>query len=253
MSIRQQRQCMLRNHQLFIGWHDVDGDAASRARYPQRVPGIAFRIERYPEPFQPLRNPRPNADGVFPDARGEDEGVKALQGSRQHSGLKRGPVDKVVNCKSRTGIAAVLKLPHIVADSGKSLQPAITVEKILHLGGRHALCSDKIENDPGIDLASPSSHGKSIESGEAHRAFHTAASVNGAHRSAAAQMSDDDTRLGDFRRNVGQGVRDVLVGESMESITPYTLIVELAGYGIVIRHFVMVTVKCGIEARDLRQ
>ena len=58
MSIPQQRQCVLRNHQLFIGWHDVDGDAASRARYPQRVLGIACRIERYSEPFEPLRNPR---------------------------------------------------------------------------------------------------------------------------------------------------------------------------------------------------
>ena len=39
----------------------------------------------------------------------------------------------------------------------------------------------------------------------------------------------------------------------MKSVTPDTLIVEPAGYGVVIRHFVMVAVKRSVEAGDLRQ
>lgn len=39
----------------------------------------------------------------------------------------------------------------------------------------------------------------------------------------------------------------------MEPITPYALVVEPAGYGVMIRHFVMIAMKCSVEACDLRQ
>ena len=85
--------------------------------------------------------------------RGEDKAIKTLQGGRQHSGIKRDPVDKIVDGKSRVRIVAALELAHVVADAGKSLQPAIAVEKILHLGGRHSLYGHQVQNDAGIDLA----------------------------------------------------------------------------------------------------
>ena len=104
MPAPQQRQCVLRNHQLFIGRHDVDGNAAVRAGYPRSVTGVLNRIKRHAEPFEPFRDPCPDAGGVFADPCGEDEAVETLQGSRQHSGVKRNAIDKIVDGESRTGI-----------------------------------------------------------------------------------------------------------------------------------------------------
>src|SRR5260370_39822666 len=64
-------------------------------------------------------------------------------------------VDKIVGGKRCGGITAVLELPHVVADAGKALEPAVAVQKILHLGGRHALCSHEIQNDAAIHPARP--------------------------------------------------------------------------------------------------
>ena len=72
------------------------------------------------------------------------------------------PVDKIVDGKGRAGITAVQKLAHVVADAGKSLQPAIAVQKLLHLGRRHALCVMRYRTTPGsiwpvrVPMGSPS-------------------------------------------------------------------------------------------------
>ena len=58
MSVPQQRQCVLRDHEFFIGRHDVDRNAAVRAGYPRGMARILDRIKRHTEPFQPFRNPR---------------------------------------------------------------------------------------------------------------------------------------------------------------------------------------------------
>src|SRR5258705_13997651 len=122
-----------------MGGQEVNGYAAAGARYPWRVTSVPAGSERHAEPFEPLRNPCPNANGIFTDPCGEDETIETLQGPCQHSRLQSDPVDEIVDGKHRVGIAAVLKLPHVVADAGKPLQSAIAVEKILHLGRRHAL------------------------------------------------------------------------------------------------------------------
>ena len=122
------------NHEFFIGRHDIDRNLAVRARYPKAVASVLDRVEGYPQPFEPLRDPRPNADGIFADACGEDETIEALQRCCQHSGLQCSPVDEIIDGKRRVRIAAVLELPHVIADAGKPLQPAITVEKVLYRG-----------------------------------------------------------------------------------------------------------------------
>ena len=69
MPIPQQRQCVLGNHE-FISRHDVDRDLAIRARDPPRVTGVLGRVERHPEPLEPLGKPCPNADRIFTDTCG---------------------------------------------------------------------------------------------------------------------------------------------------------------------------------------
>ena len=66
-------------------------------------------------------------------------------------------------------------------------------------------------------------------------------------------MGDDDTRLRDFGRDVWQRLRDVFIGETMESIPPNSFLVQPQGNGIMIGNLVMSPVKGGVEASDLRQ
>ena len=155
--------------------------------------------------------------------------------------------------KAARGSSAVLKLAHVIADAGKSLQPAIAVEEVLHLGGRHALCRHQVQNDAGIDLAGARSHRKSIERGEAHRALDAASAVDGAHGGAASQMRDDDPAVRDFGRDLRQDICDIFIGKTMKAVAPDPLLVQPARYGVVVRDLVVAAVKGRVEAGDLRQ
>ena len=66
-------------------------------------------------------------------------------------------------------------------------------------------------------------------------------------------MSDDHAPAGDIRRSLWQRLRDVFIGQPVKAVAPDTLGVELLWNGIMIRKRVMVAMKCGIEAGDLRQ
>ena len=156
--VHEQRQRVPRNHQLFVGRHDIDRNAAVGARYLQRVPGVRVGIERDAEPSEPLGNARADAGRVFADAGGEDEGVEALQGGRQHSGVERRRGRRNSRPRMPRADPARLELAHVVADAGQALQAAIAVKEILHVRCRHALFRDEIEHDAGIELAWPRSH-----------------------------------------------------------------------------------------------
>ena len=133
------------------------------------------------------------------------------------------------------------------------LSPQSRYRKLLHLVGRHALCGHEIQDDAGIDLTGARSHWKPIEGSEAHRALHAAPAVDGTHGSTASQVSDDDTRLRDIGRDPREGLRDVFIGKTVKPVAPDSLIVQPAGYGVVIRDLVVVAVKGRVEAGDLGQ
>src|SRR3954454_4765603 len=107
---------MLRNHELFVCGYDVDRNAALRERYQGSVPGVLQWIKRRAEPSEPFCDPGPDAGRVLANACGKYEGINALHGSRQHSGMQGDPVDKVVDREGCLRIVRILKLPHVVAD-----------------------------------------------------------------------------------------------------------------------------------------
>ena len=82
----EQRQRMLSNHQLFIGWYDIDADPAIWPRYFRTLLGVLCRVERDAEPPQLLGNTRPHRYRILADPGREHEGIDALQRRRQHEG-----------------------------------------------------------------------------------------------------------------------------------------------------------------------
>ena len=61
-------------------------------------------------------------------------------------------------------------------------------------------------------------------------------------------MRDDDSALGDFRRDVWQAPCDVFIGKpAVKSVAPDPLLAQTAGNGVVVSDLVMVAMKCGVE------
>ena len=108
---------MLRNHQLFVGGHDINGDPAVGPRYFCGVRGVVGRIERDAKPAQLLGNAGPDRGRVLADSCCEHEGVEPLQRRRQRAGVEPDPVGKVIDRERRAGIRTVLELAHVVADA----------------------------------------------------------------------------------------------------------------------------------------
>jgi len=55
---------MLRNHQLFIGRHDTDRNAAVAPRYPQSC-CVVYGVEQDAEPGEPLPDAQPDVAGIL--------------------------------------------------------------------------------------------------------------------------------------------------------------------------------------------
>ena len=65
-------------------------------------------------------------------------------------------------------------------------------------------------------------------------------------------MQHDDPAGGGFRVVGGQSLRDVLVGEPVESIASYAAVGDRPGECECLCHLGLGTVECGVEASDLR-
>ena len=244
---------MLRNHQFFVGRHDINGNTAVGPRYLAGVPGIRGRIEHDAEPGQLLGNAGADRGRVLADPRGEHESVEALQRRRQHAGIEADPVDEVVDRERRTRVGAGFELAHVVADAGQALQAAVAVKEILHVRCRHALFRDEIEHDAGIELARPRSHRKPVERREAHRALDALSALDRAHRGAAAEMGDDHASARDVRRDLRQALGDIFVGQAVEAVAPDAFGMELVRDRVMVGERIVVAMEGGIEAGDLRQ
>ena len=66
-------------------------------------------------------------------------------------------------------------------------------------------------------------------------------------------MGDDDPFLRYVRRDLREPSRDVLVGQAVKSVAAHTLGIEMFGNGVVIGDRAVLAMKCGVEARHLRQ
>src|SRR3981189_1021136 len=116
--VQQQRQCMLRDHQLLVGRYDVDRNTAVGTGYQARVAGILGLVERNTKPSQSIDDARPDTYRVFPDTGCKDESVQPLQRGRKHAGVEAYPIDEILDRQYGAGVVARFQLPHVVADAG---------------------------------------------------------------------------------------------------------------------------------------
>jgi hypothetical protein len=74
-----------------------------------------------------------------------------------------------------------------------------------------------------------------------------------AHGGTAAEMSDNDTASCNFGRNLGQGFCNVFVGQPVKAVAAHAFVVKATGDRVVVGQSVVIAVKRGIEAGDLRK
>ena len=97
---------MAGDHQLLVGRHDEEGDAARRRRDARRAGVVGTGIELGTEPGEALGDASADRGGVLPDPRREDEGVEAVERGREQSGQQRAPMDEMVDREDRAWVAA---------------------------------------------------------------------------------------------------------------------------------------------------
>src|SRR3981081_292390 len=120
--VQQQRQCMLRDHQLLVGRYDVDWNTAVGTGYQAHVAGILGLVERTTQPSQFIDDAGPDTCRVFPDTGCKDESVQPLQRGRKHAGVEAYPIDEILDRQLRFGIFAHLQFAPILAAARATLQ-----------------------------------------------------------------------------------------------------------------------------------
>jgi hypothetical protein len=128
--------------------------------------------------------------------------------------------DKQIDRLRGVWIIARKQRAHVVADARHALQPALLVQHALDRVGVYAIGADQMEYDARVERAAARAHGKAIEAGEAHGTVPATSVPNRAYDGAAA---DDHAALGNFRRDLRQHARDVLVGQAASASRAFSM------------------------------
>src|SRR5262245_24567853 len=130
---------MPRDHQLLIGWNDVQRNAASLFRDQALSCRIGRRIKPCTKPVELLRDSGPHHDGVFANTCRKHKRVESSERGSQHSDTPPNMVYEVVDREGRARILAVGKLAHVVADPGETLEPTLPIKEVRDFCVGHVL------------------------------------------------------------------------------------------------------------------
>src|SRR5215813_9294418 len=130
---------MPRDHQLFVGWNDVQLNSASSLRDQAPPRRIGRWIKPCTKPVELLRDPSTHHAGVFANTCRKDKCVKPSERAGQRTCAQSDMVHKVVDREGCAWILAVGEIPYVVADARKSLETALPIEEILDLRVSHVL------------------------------------------------------------------------------------------------------------------
>src|SRR5262245_11229221 len=83
---RKEAQCVLCDHQLFVGWYDIDRNAAVLARYQRLSRGIGVRIKRDSKPGKLPGDTFAHCRRVLADPGRENKAIKSAKRGSQHAG-----------------------------------------------------------------------------------------------------------------------------------------------------------------------
>lgn len=106
-------ECMKRDHPLFIGGYDEDGDGAVGLAYAQSAAEIGRFVDPEAGPGEPLADPAAHIGVVLSDASGEYEGVEPSERGDEAARLARDPPAEEFDCFFSLGAAVVRQRAHV--------------------------------------------------------------------------------------------------------------------------------------------
>ena len=183
----------------------------------------------------------------------EREAAKAAERRRERCNVAGNAIAKHRDRKASTRTVAGQEFPEIRRNTRKPQHAGASVEEVYQLVRRHPLLLKEIQHHARVQLAATGTHRQPVERGEPHCRGNRNPVPHCASRAAIAEMRHDDATLGNFRRPLGQYRRDVFVGQAVKTIAPYALLKKRIGQSKCLIDLRRGAVKCGIEARHLRQ
>src|SRR5512139_3337430 len=160
---------------------------------------------------------------ILPDSGGEDDHIQTAHGGGVGTNILLDPVAEgpdrgvglLISLCSGCHDVAKVSAPYVV----KTKQPALLVEKVVHLLRAHMLVVHEEEDDRRIDISAPGAHDHTLQGGEPHAGIDTSSSVNGGDAAAIPQVAGDDLEL--CQRHLdkpGRLRRHELVARAVEAV-----------------------------------
>ena len=186
------------DHQLFVGGHDdrfpgavVGGDDARLAEAFVVLCVVALDAEA----CDAVEDRLAFGQGVFADAAGEDDGVRAAEEHVVGADVLDDAADEHLEGEGGVliaGVGGVHDVAHVAAaDAADGEQAGLLVQDGVDvLGGVADL--DHAEHGGGVHVAAAGSHHEALERGEAHGGVDDLAVLDGGHAAAVAEVAGDD-------------------------------------------------------------
>ncbi len=187
------------------------------------IAGVGFMVEAYTETAKPPGNEGPHGLCVFADAARKDQRIESVHCCRQCAGRLADLIAEHVDglCGMRVGGAIAQKEAHVGGVSRNTEKTRPVVDQVLNGLVGVGLVAEKIQKNPGIEIAAAGSHHEAAGWRESHGRIDGLAKGYGRHARTVAEMGDDETLALLFG---GQGAEDVFIRQAMKTIFAHTLV-----------------------------
>src|SRR4029453_8483760 len=116
------------------------------------------------EPRRSLADSSTNLGRVLANACGEHQSINATERRRECSDLFGGTIDEILDRELRSGLVALEKITHVVADAGYSEQARFLVKHPFDFFRRQSEPLKEVQHDTRIERSGPRAHAESIKS-----------------------------------------------------------------------------------------
>ena len=198
-----------------------------------------------------------NGRSVLTDAGGKDQGVHATHGGGHLGGLGGNLVDEHIEGELSLGVASGGELLDVTAVVGLAAshghEAGLLVHHLVDLVKSVATLALQVAHGSRVDGTAAGTHHDAVERRQAHGGVHALPVLDGAQRSAGANVAHDDL-AGLAVGHLGDLLGDVTVAGAVSAIlADMQLVADVLGQGVGAGDLGHVEVESGVVNRDVGQ
>ena len=212
--------------------------------------GVGRVVDLDAQVLEPVADAGADRGRLLADAAGEHERVEPAEHRRQRADVLAGLVAEDVDGERGTPIPLppLQQRLHVRGVARQRDEPCFPVDELLETVGVVALLVQQVDGYAGVEVAGAGAHDQPARGAEAQGRLDRLPVVDGDHAGPVAEVSDDGPA--ELRR--AERTDDVFVRQPVEAIPPYAHVPEGVGQRQALRELGHVAMKCGVEARHLR-